>query len=137
MGMVYVARSVGLQKWGSDVGLGKNLYQLGYAEGDAEAAVKAMNESAHAGHGDWKLVAKEPAEGLSVEELASRLQRKEKMVDPALYPRIKGAVGIFKVKLENAENHILIKKALAGQDPGHLKLKPADIGAYLIAMATG
>ncbi len=132
MGFVYVARSAGLIKWGSDVGLGKLLFKLGVADDSAEAAVKALNETAHCGETDWTLVHKQEAEGASEPEAIERLGRKEKMVDPALYPRLRGAVGIFRIKLANVENHLVVKQALAGQAPSAAKPKPADIGQYLI-----
>ena len=39
--------------------------------------------------------------------------RKERMVDPAYYPRLKGAEGIFRVSLPNVQNSLLIQRTLA------------------------
>lgn len=136
MGTVFVARSAALTKWGSDVGLGKFLFKLGFAEAGAEEAVKALNESAHAGATDWTLVRQQPAEDIDEDVMVARLGRKEKMVDPALYPRLRGATGIFKLKLANVENHILLSLALSGAPtPKVLKPKATDFAAYMVANA--
>jgi len=57
------------------------------------------------------------------------------MIDPNDDPKIRGAVGIFKVKIGNAANHLLIKRALAGDEQKLDKVKTADIAAYLIQNA--
>ena len=132
---IYAARSGALSKWGADVGLGKNLFKLDYAEGTAEEAVKALREEAHCGATDWLLAAKQPAEDVDLAVAIERLRKKEKMVDPALYPKLRGTVGVFKVKLTNVENSLMLQKALEGMQVREIKLKPADIGAYLIANA--
>lgn len=136
MAVVYVASSKGLGKWAADVGLTRHVYKIGVAE-DAAAALAALNGGTVAGESDWKIIAREKVEGVDEEALISRLAHKERMVDPALYPKIKGARGIFKVKPANVENHIIVKRALAGEEDIAVKLKPADIGGYLIHNALG
>lgn len=135
MATVYVARSQGLSKWGGEVGLTKHVFKVGLAEDSAEAAIKALNAAAHAGQSDWKLIAKEPADGADEAEVIAHVAAKEKMVDPLYYPRLGGARGIFKVKIENAEAHMLMKRAMEGAESLAAKLTPADIGAYLIKSA--
>ncbi len=129
MGEIYVARSASLSKWGSDVGLGKNLFKLGYALEEAAPLVAA----GWAGESDWTLVKKQKAEDITEEEIIARLGRKEKMVDPKYYPKIRGALGIFKVDPAHVESHILVNRALAGEaERVAIKLKPADFAAYLL-----
>jgi hypothetical protein len=137
MGFVYVARSAELANWGSDVGVGKYLFKLGYTEGSAEEAVKALSAAAHAGVTDWALVRKEAVDGVDEATLLARLGRKEKMLDTALYPRLKGAADITKVKLVNVENHRLLKQAYGNEALKVTKLRNTDIAAYLIANALG
>lgn len=137
MAILFVATSKSLAEWGEEVGLTKHLYQIGLAEEPPEAIAQTLNDGQHAGRADWTLVKHMKAPALTDLEIRARLGKKEKAVDPALYPRIRGALGIFKVKITNVENHILVKKALAGEAPKALKLKPADIAAYLFANVTG
>jgi hypothetical protein len=137
MSVIYVAASKALAEWGENVGLTKHLYLVRVADDGAEAAVDALNETAFGGQTDWKLVTKEEAAKADEEAAVARLAAKEKMVDPTYYPRIRGARGIFKVKLDNVENSIMVKRALAQQEVKAVKLKPADIGAYLIQNAIG
>lgn len=132
MGMIYVARSAKLGKWGSDVGLSKHLFKVGYSDEDPAPLVA----QGWAGESDWSIVKKHDAEGVSEEEIVARLARKEKMVDPTYYPRLRGAAGIFKVLPEHVENHILVRSTMAGEsDRAALKLKPADFAEYLIQNA--
>jgi hypothetical protein len=137
MAVVFVARSQGLSKWGADVGVTKNLFKVGVASGTAEEALKAMNENGCAGERDWKLLAKLAVDGADEATALARLGARDKPLDPSLYPRLKGERSIFKIKPESVENHLMVKKALAGDENIVIKIKPADIGAYLIANAIG
>lgn len=137
MPVVYVASSKGLSGWAADVGLTKHVFKLAVAEDSAADAIDALNESAHAGQNDWRLLAKETVDAADEAALIEALARKEKMVDPGLYPKIKGIRGIFKVRPGNVENDVMVKRALAGEHDIVVKLKPADIGKYLIRSARG
>jgi hypothetical protein len=132
MAVIYVARSSNASKWGASVGLTKHIYKLGVAEDSAEAAVKTLNESAHAGESDWKLIKKEDASGVTEEAAIERLAKKERMVDPNLYPKIKGVRGIFKVKTVNVENSMFVQQAMANMQTTDIKIKHPEIAAYLI-----
>jgi hypothetical protein len=129
MAQIYVARSVKTGKWASDVGLGKHVYKVGVADGDP----KPLAAAGWAGESDWSIVMSEPLEGLSEDEAIDRLAAKERMIDPNLYPKLKGARGVFRINPVKVENHIVVSRALAGDsDLKALKLKPADFAAYLI-----
>lgn len=93
MPILYVARSSKLGRWASDVGLGKNIYKVGVAEDDP----KALAAAGWAGETDWTIVRKKAVEDLSEAEALDRLGRKEKMIDPNLYPKLKGAAGVFRL----------------------------------------
>jgi hypothetical protein len=135
VGTIYVARSKGLQTWGADVGLGKNLYAIGYAEDGTPEEILAAGL---AGEKDWVLVKAQGAEDTDEAALLERLGRKEKLVDPTYYPRIRGARGLVKVDPVKVENSMRIRKALeTGQEPKEIKVKPADIAQYLINNALG
>ncbi|HEV8026442.1 MAG TPA: hypothetical protein VGP50_03370 [Stellaceae bacterium] len=129
MGVIFVARSAKLCKWAFDVGLSKHVFKVGYSDDDP----KPLVEKGWAGETDWSLVKKRDAEGVDEDEILARLARKEKMVDPTYYPRLRGAKGVFKVPPEHVENHILVSRAMAGDNARiDLKLKPADFADYLI-----
>jgi hypothetical protein len=129
MSVIYVARSVKFGKWASDVGLSKHVFKLGVSEED----LKPVVEKGWGGETDWTIVRKREVEGLTEGEAIERLQRKEKMIDPTYYPRLRGATGIFKVLPERVENHIIVTRSLAGEsEHAELKLKPADFADYLI-----
>jgi len=130
MPIVFVAHSKQTAAWGADVGLGKNIYLLSAAEDSAAAA--AFLASKPCGAEDWLLVKKEERDSLDAAALQDKLALKEKRVDPNLYPRLRGFTGLFKVKQENVENHVMVKKALEGDAPKAIKIKPADIAAYLL-----
>jgi hypothetical protein len=129
MPVLYVARSAKLARWASDVGLGKHVYKLGISED----APKLLAAAGWAGEADWKIVRRDEVEGLAEEEALERLGKKERMIDPNIYPKLKGAVGVYRVSAQHVENHILVSRALAGSsDRLDLKLKPADFAAYLV-----
>ena len=120
-----------LGDWGYDVGLSKHIYKVGYTDG----SVKDVIAVGWCGLKDWALVKKQDGvEGVSEDAIVERLAKKQKMIDPKLYPRIKDVTGIFKIMPNQIENHLLVTRALAGEpEIRDLKIKPADIAAYLIA----
>lgn len=129
MGVIYVARSAKLGKWAADVGLSKNVFKVGYAE----EPLKDLIEAGWAGESDWTLVKKHEVDGVTEDEIISRLVRKQKMIDPNYYPKLRGTTGIFKVPPEHVENHIVVTRSLAGEpDRKDAKLKPADFADYLV-----
>lgn len=132
MAILYVARSPKLCRWASDVGLGKNVYKVGIAEGDP----KPLAAGGWAGESDWTITRKQMVEGLSEDEALEKLARKEKVIEPRLYPKLKGATGVFRLTPGRVENHIVVKRALAGEsDRVEIKLRPADFADYLIHQA--
>jgi len=129
MAQIFVARSVKTGKWASDVGLGKQVYKVGVTDGDP----KAVASAGWAGETDWTIVKSEPIEELDEDQAIDRLAAKERMIDPGLYPKLRGARGVFRVNQTKVENHIVVSRALAGESElKALKLKPADYAAYLI-----
>jgi hypothetical protein len=135
MTVLYVATSKIFSAWAADVGLGKHVYKIGVAEGSADDALKALNDESCAGADDWRLLKSQEVDGPDETAMVERLARKEKMVDSNYYPRLRGATGIFRVKVANVANHLLVKRALAGEEAKVDKVKPADIAAYLIQNA--
>jgi hypothetical protein len=132
MTTIYVARSSKLGKWASDVGLSKHVFKLGCTDDDP----KALAAAGWAGETDWQIVKKQTVDGLTEAKMVERVARKEKLIDPNIYPRLKGAIGVFKVLPAHVENHILVSRALAGEaERIEIKLKPADFADYLIANA--
>ena len=129
MTILYVARSAKLNRWASDVGLGKNVYKVGLSDSDP----KPLAAAGWAGETDWTIVRKTAVEDLSEEEALERLGRKERMIDPNLYPKLKGAAGVFRLTPERIHNHIIVTRALAGEsDRAEIKLRPTDYADYLI-----
>ena len=132
MPTIYVARSIKAGKWASDVGLGKHLYKLGVTDGDP----KEQAAAGWAGETDWSIVKAEPVEGFDEDQAIDRLAAKERMIDPNLYPKLKGARGVFRLNPVKVENHFVVARALAGENElKAVKLKPADFATYLIANA--
>ena len=132
MGILYVARSAKLCRWASDVGLGKHVYKVGVAEGDP----RGLAAAGWAGETDWTVTRKQSVADLSEEEALARLARKEKLIEPNLYPKLKGASGVFRLAPARVESHIIVTRALAGEsDRVEIKLKPTDFADYLIHQA--
>jgi hypothetical protein len=132
MAVLFVARSAKLSKWASDVGLSKHVYKIGVAE----EPLKPLLAQGWCGEADWTLVKKAEAGDLGEAAAIERLSAKERMIDPNLYPRLKGTAGVFKVAPAHVENHILVARALAGEaELKELKLKPADFADYLLKNA--
>ena len=129
MAVLFVARSAKLARWASDVGFGKHVYKIGVCEKDP----KGLAAAGWAGETDWKIVRLDEVEGLTESEAIERLARRERAIDPKLYPKLKGAAGVFRVSPEHVENHIIVGRALAGDsDRIDLKLKPIDFAGYLV-----
>ena len=135
MGTLYVAKSKALQKWSADVGLTKHVYKVAIADGTAEDAVTALNDAAFAGERDWRLVKKQDAGDIDEAGVLERLERKNKLVDPAYYPKIRGARGLVKAKFSNVQTQLLVRRTLEGLADISAKAKTADIAAYLIENA--
>ena len=135
MATIYVARSKTLSDWGYDVGLSKHIYKVGLTD----EPIKEIVAAGWAGATDWLLVKKQDGvEGATEDEILERLARKQKMIEPRLYPRIRETRGMFKVVPSQVENHIMVAQALANEpEIREIKVKPADIAAYLIANGLG
>lgn len=139
MPTIYVAASKTLQEWGSDIGISKHIYKVGLTDDAKADMAKAMNEGSALGQTDWKIIAKRDVpEGPEVnneDDILARLALRLKMIDPTYYPKLKGTRSVFKVNPFDVESHLVIKQAMAGEQPKVTKLKPADIGNYLIENA--
>ena len=131
MGVIYAARRAKFSKWASDAGITKNVFKIGYSEDDPAPLIAA----GWGGETDWTLVKKRDADGITEEEIIERLKRKERMIDPVYYPRLRGVNGVFKVPPEHVENHIVVTRALAGEMDKAVKLKAVDFAEYLIQNA--
>jgi hypothetical protein len=130
MTVIYVARSASLSKWASDVGLSKNIFKVGIAE---EPVKDLIATEGWAGVTDWTLIKKEDAGDLTEDAALERLGKRETVVDPKYYPRIRDTRGLFKVNPVHVESHIIVGRALeGGAERVAIKLKPADFAAYLI-----
>jgi hypothetical protein len=129
MSVIFVARSARLARWASDVGLGKHVFKIGVAAGDP----KPLAATGWAGEADWTILRRRPVDDLTEEEAILRLTHLEKMINPQLYPKLKGAIGVFRLTPARVENHIIVTRALAGDsDRADIKLRPTDFADYLI-----
>jgi hypothetical protein len=135
MPSIYVATSEAFSEWASDVGLTRNVFKVGVTDEDPASVIEQLNAESHCGQTDWKLLKERDSGTVDEEAAIGRLRRKETLIDPLYYPRLKGAGGIFKLKPANVENHLLVKRTLAGQDAKPTKAKAADMANYLIENA--
>jgi hypothetical protein len=128
--VLFVARCAELSKWASDVGLSKHAYKLGVTE----APIKEVLAAGWSGFAGWTLIKKqEGVDGLDNDAATASVAVRVKMIDPALYPRIRGETGIFKVTPAQVENHIVLTRALAGtQESGEIKVSHPDFADFLI-----
>ena len=137
MPVIYVARSPSLQEWSADVGLTEHVYKVGIADGTAEDAIAALNSGEFAGASDWAVVKEQSVDTGDEAAMAEKLGRKEKAVDPLFYPRIKGARGLYKVKMTNVQTRLLMQKMMAGEEEKvPKKPKIGDIADYLLGTAS-
>src|SRR5476651_1301097 len=103
MAVLFVARSAELCQWASDVGLSKHAYKLGVTA----APIKEIIAAGWSGFAGWVLIKKQDGvDGLDNDAAIARVAERVKMIDPALYPRIRGETGLFKVTPAQVENHI-------------------------------
>jgi hypothetical protein len=133
MSVIYVARSAALTKWASDVGQGKHIFKLGVA--DSEADAKAAVATGWAGETDWKIVSSRAVEGVDEADVLARLGHKERIIDPAYYPKLKGTPGVFRIALTNVQNSLLVAQAMTEAPLTDIKAKPKDIADYMIRNA--
>ena len=130
MPTLYVARSAALSKWASDVGQSKHVFKVGVAEGD-----KTTIPLGWAGLDDWKIIRTGSTEAEEADVIL-RVSGKAKMLEPRLYPKLKGTEGVFKVTLTQVENYLTLSRALAGVAiEGTGALKPTDFADYLFQIA--
>ena len=137
MSTLFVAKSKDLQSWGHGVGVTKFLYKVGVFAGSADDAITGLNDAKAAGLEDWKLLGEQDVEhdeAAALEQLALR----EQQLDSDFYPPIRGEPGIFKVKLSNVEDDMMVRAALANENQQlkTLKAKDKDIAAYLLRRAS-
>jgi hypothetical protein len=131
MPTIFVARSPSTSQWASDVGLSKHVFKLGVTDEDPKEVVAR----GWAGATDWVLLKKQETD-LDEAEAIGRLAKKEKMIEPNLYPRLKGATGIFKVLPAHVENQLLVQRALANEaELKAAKPKVGDFADYLLRNA--
>ncbi|MBM3514699.1 MAG: hypothetical protein FJX59_13445 [Alphaproteobacteria bacterium] len=135
MALVFVAKSKGLQEWGSDVGISKNLFKVGLFDGKATDAAADLNGRKYLGQDDWTVIGKREAEVADEAPMLDKMAERVSRVDPGYYPRIKGDRGIFKVNIHNIEAQLVVQSAMTEGDAKVPKIKPADIANYLIDAA--
>ncbi len=132
MSSIYVAFSLAMQEWGSDVGVSKHLFKVGFTDESPEDAIKALNDESYAGQKDWALAGAKLLEGLDQLAVMTRLAERQKVLDPLYYPKIKGAKDIVRLDQRKIEANLVIKRTMEGGDSKVPKLKPANIAEYII-----
>lgn len=137
MSVIFVARSANISKWAADVGLGKHILKLGVAVD--KVAAKTAAEAGWAGENDWRLAAVEEAADIDEAAALAGVARKEKLVDPTYYPRVKGEGGIVRVNIAHVQNALLVSQAMESADQPLTapKVKPKDVADYVIRLARG
>ena len=137
MPSVFIAMSQAMQEWGSDAGISKHLYMVGFADEAPEDAVKELVESAYAGQKDWVLVGARETDTPDRSALMARIGERMKIVDPLYYPKIKGAKDIVRVDQRKVEANIVIKRTMEGRDSKVPKIKPKDMAVFILDAALG
>ncbi len=135
MTIVYVARSKTLQEWGLDVGISKSIYKVGLFEGKAADAAADLGARSYLAQTDWAVISSRPTDLNDEAAMLKKMAERATRVDSTDYPRLKGDRGIFKVNVHNVEAALIVKNAMAIGETKVPKLKPADIGNYLIDAA--
>lgn len=137
MPSVYIAMSETMQEWGSDAGISKHLYKIGFTDEAPEAAVKELNETGYGGQKDWILAGARETETLDQAALMTRIGERMKVIDPLYYPKIKGAKDIVRVDQRKVEANIVIKRTMEGRDSKVPKVKPKDMAEFILDAALG
>lgn len=126
----YVAKSKSLQDWGHSVGISKHLYKVGVTSNDVKNTVSKMNFENFSGRNDWKIIMHDSIEEIEESLIFEKLKKSLNLIDPAYYPQIKEAKGIFKIKLQSVEDSLLLSIALQDEENSNKGIK---IGAKQIA----
>lgn len=134
MSIIYVAGSKTLSNWGASVGISKSLFRVGIADNDSDI-VAALNAEKIAAADDWKVIGTADGGDLSEADLDTRFAEAAIIVDPAYYPKLRGARGVVRLRPETVENSLLVEKAMANEANLDKKLKPADFADWLIRLA--
>jgi hypothetical protein len=137
MSSVYIAMSAAMQEWGSDAGISKHLYKIGFADEAPEDAVKELNESGYGGQKDWELLDSRAVETVDQDALMARVADRMKVLDPLYYPKIKGAKDIVRLDQRKVEANIVIKLTMEGRASKVPKLKPKDMAGFILDAALG
>ena len=133
MPLLYIAASKTLSRWGGDVGLGKQIFKIGLAADAAGLSDWLLSGACQCG--DWTLARQQDVLSSGEDAFFQALAVKEKLVDPALYPRLRGESGIVRVQQGRVENFKLSQLALKGEQPDKVSVRQSDIISYLLEQA--